>query len=97
MCDVKSTLRRAVTRDDEGAVIGWALWSFIREKQIGMSREVDAGGMSEGDGWPDEVNREVLEAWIRAKGRKREEAMGGRAHACEFLSCFMLSFFFSGG
>lgn len=87
--DPTSTLRRVLARDngDTGAVIGYALWSFIQENQAEIET-TDAGGLwSE---WPGDVKKEVLEAWIGLRKKKREEILQGKRHACRWDFFFFL-------
>lgn len=93
MSDPKSTLRRVVARDDGDAreVVGYALWSFVRdEKQIGggvetTTESTDAGG-SDGEEWSGDVEKGALEGWIGGRGEKRWKLMGGKPHACKFVT-----------
>lgn len=88
--DPTSTLRRVLARDDgdSGKVVGYALWSFVRESQAAIET-TDAGGLwSE---WPGDVKKEVLAAWVGLRKRKREEIMRGKPHACRW-TCFPLLF-----
>lgn len=84
MSDPNSTLRRVIARDDgdTGEVVGYALWSFVRENQAGIET-TDAGGV--GGEWSGDVNKGLLEAWIGLRKRKREEVMGGKPHACMLI------------
>ena len=80
--DPTSTLRRVIARDngDPGEVVGYALWSFVRESQA-VIETTDAGGLR-GE-WPGDVKKEILEAWIGTREKKREEIMQGKPHACK--------------
>lgn len=96
--DPTSTLRRVIARDagdgdgNPGEVVGYALWSFVQSTQAEMEIETtDAGGLR-GE-WPGDVKREVLEAWINIRKKKREEVMQGKPHACKGRVVFFFSQF----
>lgn len=86
-----SPLRRVIAREDgdPGGVVGYALWSFVRDSQA-VIETTDAGGVV--GTWPGDVKKEVLEAWIGLKKRKREKVMQGKPHACMFSFFFFFLF-----
>lgn len=81
--DPASVLRYVIARDDgvSAGVVGYALWSFVRENQA-VIESTDAGGLC--SEWPSDVETEVLEAWIGLRNRRREEVTHGSPHACMF-------------
>ena len=90
--DPTSILRRVIARDndDRNQVVGYALWSFVRDQKAALETTDARGVWGE---WPGDVNKEVLESWIVSRKRKREEVMRGNPHACRF-SFYSLYLFF---